>query len=93
MALPSTAIQTADGERGQVMKSTSFMPDGKPTPDVLTGEEAAEYLRLDGGDVKRTLARYRRMGLLFGFQIGREVRYRREDLQAFVDRVAEVNPH
>lgn len=68
------------------------MPDGRQAPDLLTAEEAGEFLRLSDTDVRRSLSRYRRMGLLYGLQIGRNTLYRRQDLLAFVERMSAVNP-
>ncbi|HEX3356965.1 MAG TPA: helix-turn-helix domain-containing protein [Tepidisphaeraceae bacterium] len=64
-------------------------------PDVLTEQEAAKYLRLDLIDVENpagALNYYRRKGLLRGTQIGKCVRYRRIELERFLDRITERNP-
>jgi hypothetical protein len=66
----------------------SFMPDGKPCPVVLTGEETAELLRLDIGDPMRTLKHYRDEGQLIGFRLGRKVRYRLLDVLDFLSKKA-----
>ena len=47
----------------------------------LTTEEAASYLRIH----PRTLARMARHGEIPGLQIGRQWRFRRGDLDAWVD--------
>lgn len=78
-------------------------PDGKlvetvpagPCPELLTQEEAIRYLRLDLVDVENpdeTLRRYRKQGLIRGTQVGKCVRYRRKELEAFLDRITENNP-
>ena len=61
----------------------------------MTEEEAIKYLRLDLIDIKDpsdTLAYYRRKGLLRGTQIGKCVRYRRVELERFLDLITEKNP-
>ncbi len=61
----------------------------------MTEEEAARYLRLDLVSIKdpaETLAYYRRKGLLRGTQIGKCVRYRRVELERFLDLITEKNP-
>lgn len=66
-----------------------------PCPDLLTEEEAIRYLRLDIIDVENpedTLRRYRKQGLVRGTQVGKCVRYRRSELEAFLDRITEKNP-
>ena len=67
----------------------------RPCPEVLTEAEAATYLRLDLIDVKdpaATLRYYRDQGLLRATQIGKAVRYRRVELERFLDRLTEHNP-
>jgi hypothetical protein len=66
----------------------AFMPDGRPAPAVLTGEEAAAFLRLDGNG-QRALKYWRDMGELVGVRLGRRIRYRLEDLKAFLVKKAE----
>lgn len=44
-------------------------------------KEAAEYLRID----RSTLWRYRERGLITYVRIGDTVRYRKRDLDAFID--------
>lgn len=78
-------------------------PDGRfielvpamPCPELLTEEEAIRYLRLDIIDVENpeeTLRRYRKQGLVRGTQVGKCVRYRRSELEAFLGRITENNP-
>ena len=68
--------------------SISFLPDGRPAPAVLTAEEVAQFLRLNGnGD--RALKFWRDAGLLRGIRLGRTLRYRLSDVEAFLDKKAE----
>jgi len=60
-----------------------FMPDGHPAPAVLTGDEVALFLRLDGAG-QRTLKYWRDQGELIGVRLGRRVRYRLEDVLTFL---------
>lgn len=62
---------------------------------MLTEEEAVRYLRLDMIDIKdpaETLRRYRAEGKLRGTQLGKCVRYRRVELERFLDRITDENP-
>jgi len=64
-------------------------------PEVLTEDEAIRYLRLDLIDIKDpsgTLAYYRRRGLLKATQIGKALRYRRIELERFLDELTRTNP-
>ena len=54
--------------------------DKKRLPDLLTGEEVLEVLRLDPKDPVSCLGRLRRMGVLKGIRIGRAFRYTREEV-------------
>ena len=78
-------------------------PDGRvteiapaaPCPELLTEQEAIRYLRLDIIDVENpqdTLRRYRKLGLIRGTQVGKCVRYRRQELERFLERITEQNP-
>ena len=54
-----------------------------------------KYLRLDEIDIANsadTLRYYRKKGLLLGTQIGKCIRYRRVELERFLDRLTEANP-
>ena len=60
-----------------------------PCPELLTEEEVIRYLRLDVDGPKRpevTLRRYREIGLLRGVKIGRMLRYRRVDIEEFLEK-------
>jgi hypothetical protein len=63
--------------------SIPFLPSGKPAPAVLTAAEVAEFLRLDG-KAERTLKYWRDMGLLRGVRLGKTLRYRLCDVEAFL---------
>lgn len=66
-----------------------------PCPELLTEGEAVRYLRLDIIDVEEpaeTLRRYRKQGLIRGTQVGKCVRYRRAELERFLERITENNP-
>lgn len=63
--------------------SVVFMPDGRPAPAVMTGEELIEFLRLDGKG-ERTLKYYRDEGELCGIRIGRKVRYPLDEVLRFL---------
>ena len=60
-----------------------------PCPELLTEEEAIRYLRLDvdgPANPEGTLQRYREIGLLRGVKVGRLLRYRRVDLEEFLEK-------
>ena len=63
----------------------------EPCPELLTSEEAVRYLRLNVNGHKRpdkTLRYYREKGKLRGVRVGKRIRYRREDLEAFLAALA-----
>jgi hypothetical protein len=67
--------------------AVAFLPDGRPAPAVLTAEETALFLRLGGnGKAERTLKYWRDQGLLRGVRLGKTLRYRLCDVEAFLDR-------
>ena len=64
-----------------------YMPNGIPSPEVMTPKEAIHFLRLDEADLKNpatTLQYYRDKGLLKGTKIGKTIRYTKEDLLDFL---------
>lgn len=66
-----------------------------PCPELLTEEEAIRYLRLDAVDIENpadTVRRYRKLGLIRGTQVGKCIRYRRCELDRFLERVTDANP-
>ena len=74
-----------------------ILPGDPPTPcpEVLTEEEAIRYLRLNEvgiKDPKGTLRYYRRTGLLRATQVGKCIRYRRVELERFLEQATERNP-
>jgi len=78
-------------DQGNVVE---YIP-AQPCPEVLTESEAVRYLRLDLIDVKDpadTLRYYRKAGLLRATQLGKAVRYRRSELDSFLDRQTQDNP-
>ncbi len=86
--LPPVYRREPDGRLAEIVPAT-------PCPDLLTEEEAIRYLRLDIIDVENpedTLRRYRKQGLVRGTQVGKCVRYRRSELEAFLARITENNP-
>ena len=69
-----------------------FFPDGRPAPEVLTEQEAIEFLRLDDGPKhpEMTLQYYRSEGLLKGVKIGRKLRYTKTEMLRFLERLYEM---
>lgn len=68
--------------------SISYMPDGKPAPDLLTEPEAIVWLRLDTiaiSNPSATLRRYRDGGTLRAVQISKKVLYPLTELRRFVE--------
>lgn len=66
-----------------------------PCPELLTEAEAVRYLRLDEigtKDAAGALRYYRKKGLLKATQIGKCIRYRRIELERFLERVTNLNP-
>jgi hypothetical protein len=70
--------------------SIPFMPDGRPAPGVMTAEEAAAFLRLDGTG-QRALKYWRDQGELTGIKIGRRVRYPLTEIMRFLAQKVEKN--
>lgn len=63
------------------------MPDGRPAPSIMTSREVIAFLRIDEINIKdpiATLDYYRQRGLK-ARRISRAVRYRLEDVLAFVE--------
>jgi len=85
--LPAVTHYDSDG------KFAEHIP-AEPCPSLLTATEAARYLRLDLIDVEhpeKTLDYYRGQGLLRGTQVGKAVRYRRVELDDFLERQTNTN--
>ena len=75
----------------------AVLPGDPPTmcPDLLTEKEAIRYLRLDETSAHNpadSLRHYRKKGRLRATQVGRNVRYRRVELDRFLERQTEENP-
>lgn len=74
------------------MAVTAWLPTvpPRPAPEIMTPDEAVVYLRLDEGSEGGVLSldRYRRAGRLVGVKIGKAIRYRRVDLDRFVEELA-----
>ena len=75
------------------------LPDGNggftPCPELLTEEEAIRFLRPDAiavEDPASTLRYYRKKGLLRATQVGKCIRYRRVELENFLEKITEENP-
>ena len=68
-----------------------YFPDGRPVPEVLTEQEAIEFLRLNDGPKhpKTTLQYYRSEGLLRGIKVGRRLRYTKTEMLRFLERLSE----
>ncbi|MCQ3920634.1 MAG: hypothetical protein DPW13_06720 [Planctomycetes bacterium] len=73
------------------------LPDGNggfmPCPSLLSEEEAIRYLRLDATSVRdprQSLRYYRQRGLLKATRVGRCLRYRRVELDRFLERLTET---
>lgn len=67
----------------------------EPVPYYLTAEELVRFVRLDAAgtkDPERTLAHYRKLGVLKGVQIGNNIRYMLPDAIEFGERLKAVNP-
>ena len=69
-----------------------FFSDGRVVPEVLTEQEAIEFLRLDDGPKhpEVTLQYYRSEGLLRGIKIGRRLRYTKTEMLRFLERLYTV---
>ena len=68
----------------------NYMPDGHPVADVLTEAEVSEFLRLDTDETSSsaTLKYYRDKGLLKGIKIGKKLRYTKQEVLSFLDRLS-----
>lgn len=86
------------GNRTQACWNSATILPGDPVlpcPELLTEDEAIRYLRLDRIDVHDpagTMRYYRKKGLLHGTQVGKCVRYRRIELERFLERLTDSNP-
>lgn len=64
---------------------TAYLPDGRPAPVILTAEETASLLRLDGPHPERTLKHYRDHRQLTGIRLGKKVRYPLVEVLKFIE--------
>ena len=65
-----------------------FMPDGRPAPELMTEEEAIQFLRLDidgPANPNQTLQYYRSRGVLKATRIGKHLRYSKQELLKFIE--------
>ena len=72
--------------------TTCYMPDGRPVPDLLTEQEAIQFLRLDTDGPKhpeQTLQYYRSEGLLRATKVGKRLRYTKSELLQLLERLTE----
>ena len=75
--------------------TTPILPGGQfpqPCPELLTEGEAIRYLRLDiDGPAKPelTLRYYREKGVLRATRVGRKLRYRRVELDRFLEQLTQ----
>lgn len=77
-------------EHNNLFFTISYLPNGIPAPDVMTEQEVAEFLRLDTDETSSsaTLKYYRDQGLLKGTRIGKYLRYTRQQVLEFLDRLS-----
>lgn len=86
--LPATYRHGPNGELVEELPAS-------PCPELLTGEEAARYLRLteiDIADPERTLKYYRERWGLRATQVGKKLRYLRIELDRLLERLTNENP-
>lgn len=79
-------------EDNQYLHGTVFMPSGKPVPELLTPQEAIEFLRLDVEGPEHpemTLDYFRREGLLRATRVGKRIRYLKSELIQLLDRLTD----
>jgi hypothetical protein len=76
----------------QYLTNLCFMHDGSPAPEVMTKEEVIKFLRIDAqGTIEPnlTLKYYRDKHLLRGTQIGKSLRYTKQEVLNFLTRQTE----
>ena len=81
----------------QYQVNICFMPDGQPVPEVLSEEEVIKLLRLDEDGTDKsanTLKYYREKNLLRATQIGKKLRYIKQEVLNFLALLTErTNKH
>ena len=73
--------------KNEYQMSICFMPNGQPVPEVLSEEEVIQLLRLDADGTNKsahTLKYYREKNLLRGIQIGKKIRYVKQEVLNFL---------
>jgi len=70
----------------------AHMPDGRPAPYLLTRAELIEFLRIDGSNPDETINYYRKRYALPGIQIGSRIRFKIDDIVAWLDDQRKRNP-
>jgi len=79
------------GDRKQTRDTVCYMRMNDnivPMPELLTEDEAIQFLRLDVDgpkDPSLSLRYYREHGLLKGTKVGKRIRYRKQELIRFLD--------
>ena len=76
----------------QYQMNICFMPNGQPVPEVLSEEEVIQFLRLDADGTNKaayTLKYYREKNLLRGTQIGKKIRYVKQEVLNFLAKQTE----
>jgi hypothetical protein len=79
------------------LTAPAILPDGNggftPCPSLLTEAEVVRFLRLDledtGSEPTQTLKHYRDRGQLIAIRVGRNNRYRRQDVEDFLKKKSE----
>jgi hypothetical protein len=77
-------------QENQYPSFTVYMPCGKPAPELLTEQEAIQFLRLDvdgPAHPEMTLDYYRREGLLKATRVGKRIRYTKSELMVLLDQL------
>ncbi len=70
--------------------SIPFMPDGKPAPAVMTPDEVAVFLRLDGSGL-RCLKYWRDTNQIAGVRLGKKLRYTLPEVLRFLEQKSRHN--
>jgi hypothetical protein len=71
----------------QYQLNICYMPNGQPVPEVLTEEDLIKLLRLDEDGTDKsanTLRYYREKNLLRATQIGKKLRYIKQEVLNFL---------
>lgn len=68
------------------VESIVFLPSGKPAPYVLDESDLIAMLRLKRAGARKTIAGYRRRGMLRGIKMGWDTVYLLKDVLDFLGR-------